>query len=61
MPYPSAEADERQRKKARREVGEMLAGIFDGLFQDAMTRLKNISDEDWQAAVDADEGEEAVA
>lgn len=46
---------ERQRRKSAKRTAEDLAQVFDS--RDRLDRLRNISDEDWQAAVE--QGEEA--
>jgi hypothetical protein len=50
--------DEARREKSARKTAAALERIYDEVTRDGFERLENTSDAEWQAAVDADVGEE---
>lgn len=59
-PVPTAEQDDRKRAKLRREIGREFTVFWARLTGDSITRVRNISPDDWAAAQLADEGREQV-
>lgn len=53
-PSRAAEAELKRRRRFRRKWVKRIGAALDAIADDGTTRLRGISDEDWQAAVDAE-------